>query len=415
LVSLAASSLQQTTALEQTVSGSTMVSGVLAHEMSPVEAQTLANSNITWVSCDVTFNPSDISNWYKVYSLAQQYNLSVVGILDQHLMNYSNTFTLADWSNAVTQAVIAFGSVVKTWEIWNEPNYPQNDLGYFNGTAQAYVSMLQTAYSDIKAIASSDTVIGLGGMPLYTSDNPTFSDTYAMQAYAWTQQVVQLGGMSYCDVIAVHAYPYGPYYPEIAGASFQYYVQQYSQLCNKPIWVTEVGQESYSTTWPATESQQSTFLAQSYSLFQSLGVKAYIWYELNDNYTAIPGSNFGLFDNNGNPKPAFDTFVNEVNGVRSPTATPTATATPKPTQNPTPSPTQNPTAIPTPSLTPSPSPSPSPTATTTFVLPPTAAPTCSSSESYAFALIVGIAVAFVVAISVYLMKRPPKQSYAQAR
>jgi hypothetical protein len=130
---LIAGGLLQTASFGQTVGGSGMVSGVLAHDMSAAEAQLLANSNIDWVSCDVTFNPSDISEWGQIYSLAQQYHLSLMGILDQHLMNYSNTFTLNDWSNAVTQAVNDFGSVVKTWEIWNEPNYPGNALGYFNG------------------------------------------------------------------------------------------------------------------------------------------------------------------------------------------------------------------------------------------------------------------------------------------
>ncbi len=371
-----------------------MISGVFARELTPAMAQLLVDSNITWVSCDVTFNPSDISQWYQVYSSAQQYNLSVLGILDQHLMNYSNTFTLTDWSNAVTQAVLEFGSVVKTWEVWNEPSIPQNILGYYNGTAQAYVSMLQTAYNDIKSMAPSDTVIGLGGAPLYTSDEPTLTDTYAMQAYAWTQQVVQLGGMSYCDAIAVHAYPYGQYYPAIAGGFFSYYLHQYEQLCDKPIWLTEVGQESYSTTWAATETQQSTFLAQSYSLFQGLGVKAYIWYELNDNYTAIPDSNFGLFDNNGNQKPAFGTFVDEVNGLTVPTATPTA------------SPTQNPTATPASSASPSPSPSQSSTATSTPTPTPAATPISTPEENCAIVLIAVSIVTLIAAISVYIKKHP---------
>lgn len=238
---------------------------------------------------------------------------------------------------------------------------------------------------------------------MYTSDQPTLNDTYAVQSYAWTQQVVQLGGMSYCDAIAVHAYPYGQYYPFIAGSFFQYYVQQYSQLCNKPIWVTEVGQESKSTNWTATETQQSTFLAASYSMFQTLGVKAYIWYELSDNYTAIPDSNFGLFDNNGNPKPAFATFVNIVNGATSSTPTPTATPPPQATQNPL--------AISTPS--PSPSPSQSPAATATFPPFSTPPPKPSSLENLEFALIVGLIVAFVILISTYLAMHRLKQSHGQ--
>ena len=322
---------------ESTTDQSGMINGVLAHEMTSQEAQTLAKSNITWVSCDVTFDRSDSSNWFQIYSLAKQYNLSLLGILDWHLMNYSKTFQLGDWSNAVNQAISEFGDVVKTWEIWNEPNFAWNSYGYYNGTAQQYVVLMQTAYDNIKAAAPNDTVIGLGGVPLFTGAEPTPYNTYALQAYAWTQSVVQLGGMKYCDAIAVHAYPYGAY-NQISQLAFEYLFQNYQQLCQgKPIWVTEVGQESYSTNWTATETQQSAFLTQSYSLLQRLGAKAYIWYELNDNYIDRPDSNFGLFDHSGNPKDSFSAFANSASSTSSPTpvpssnsaiSSPTLTATP---------------------------------------------------------------------------------------
>ena len=245
---------------QSTTGQSGVINGVLAHEMTSQEAQTLSQSNITWVSCDVTFDRSDSSNWYQIYNLAKQNNLSLLGILDQHLMNYSQTFQLNDWSNAVNQAVNEFGDVVKTWEVWNEPNFPGSSLGCFDGSAQQYVALMQTAYSDIKAVAPSDTVLGLGGVPLFTGAEPTISNTYAQQAYTWTQSVVQLGGMQYCDAIAVHAYPYGAY-SQISQFAFQYLLQNYQQLCvGKPVWVTEVGQESFSTNWTATEAQQSKFL-----------------------------------------------------------------------------------------------------------------------------------------------------------
>ena len=118
--------------------------------------------------------------------------------------------------------------------------------------------------------------------------------------------------------------------------------RNYSQTCNKPVWVTEVGTESSSTTWAATETAQSSFLTSSFQLFQSLGAKAYLWYELSD--AANGGSYFGLFDGNGNLKQAFTTYSNLVNGV-STSPTPTATSP------------QNPTATPTSSSHPSASPS----------------------------------------------------------
>jgi hypothetical protein len=332
-----------------TADQSSMINGVLAHEITSQEAQTLVKSNITWVSCDVTFDCSDSSCWYQIYSLAKQNNLSLLGILDWHLMNYSHTFQLSDWSNAVNQAISEFGDVVKTWEIWNEPNFAWDSYGFYNGTAQQYVVLMQTAYDNIKAAAHSDTVIGLGGVPLFTGAEPTPDNTYASQAYAWTQSVVQLGGMKYCDAIAVHAYPYGAY-NQVSQMAFEYFLQNYQQLCQgKPIWVTEVGQESYSTNWTATETQQSAFLTQSRSLLQSLGVKAYIWYELNDNYTERPDSNFGLFDNNGHSKDSFNAFANLDSPNSSPSPTPSAISSPALT------------TIPTVALTPSPTNTSTPT------------------------------------------------------
>ncbi len=323
LTPLATASLARVNA-QSTASQEGMVSGVLAHAMSAQQAQTLANSNITWVSCDVTFDPSDDAKWYQIYSLAKQYNLSVIGILDWHLMNYSQTFQVSDWSNAVNQAVNSFGEVVKTWEVWNEPNFAWNSFGFYDGTPASYVTLMQIAYNNIKAVSPDDVVIGLGGMPLFTGADPTPNDTYVMQAYNWAQNVVELGGLNYCDAIGIHAYPYGAY-NIISQFAFQLFLQNYQKLCqDKPMWVTEVGQESFSTNWTATESEQATFLSQSYQLLQSLGVKAYIWYELNDNYTERADSNFGLYDNSVNPKQALTTFVNMANQIP-PTPSPSAT------------------------------------------------------------------------------------------
>ena len=194
--------------------------------------------------------------------------------------------------------------------------------------------------------------------------------------------------MSYCDAIAVHAYPYGQYYPLIAGYFFEYYLQQYSRLCKEPIWLTEIGQESSSTNWTASDSAQSSFLSESYSLFQGLGVKAYLWYELNDNYTAIPDSNFGLFDNNGNQKPAFDTFADVVNGLTPPTATSTPTSAASPTQNP----------------------APSTNATGSSSPFPAGTPKSVPEENFAVDLIVALVVAFNVAASLYVKKHLPKNN-----
>ena len=45
---------------QSTTGQSGVINGVLAHEMTSQEAQTLAKFNITWVSCDVTFDRSEL-------------------------------------------------------------------------------------------------------------------------------------------------------------------------------------------------------------------------------------------------------------------------------------------------------------------------------------------------------------------
>jgi hypothetical protein len=190
-------------------------------------------------------------------------------------------------------------------------------------------------------------------MPLFTGAEPTPNDTYVTQAYTWAQNVVQLGGMNYCDAIGIHAYPYGAY-NIISQIAFQYFFQSYQQLClGKPIWITEVGTESYSTNWTATESIQASFLNQSYTLLQNLGARAYFWYELTDNYTERANSNFGLYDNDGNPKQALSTFANLASSTSLPTSNPPASPTASsPTQSPAPTAGVTASTSDTPTLTP---------------------------------------------------------------
>ena len=161
---------------------------------------------------------------------------------------------------------------------------------------------------------------------------------YTNQSYIWASQVVQLGGMNYCDAVAVHAYPYGMYFSFLAGATFTNYMQQYSQLCGKPVWVTEVGQESSSSTWAATQDQQASFLNQSYNLLRSAGAKAYFWYQLEPTTTQRgalhPIHTLVCSIAVGTRRKVGETYVAVVNGQPASTATstqnPSITSSPKP-------------------------------------------------------------------------------------
>jgi hypothetical protein len=283
-----------------------MISGVDAHQLTAAQASVLSSNGINWIRCDVSFNQSEC-NWISIYQLALEYNLNLIGILDPYTMNFNNSFTLSDWQQTAQTAVTDFGSKVSAWEIWNEPYLNTSWCGYYQGTAQQYVDLMRTAYQIIKAAYPYATVLGLGGMQLYSStDGPSPGITWVQQSINFTQQVVSLGGMNYCDAISLHAYPWGDYSTNAENA-YVSSIAEYRAITGKDVWITETGQESVGTGNWSTPQEQSAYLSASYPLLHSQGVKAYIWYELQDNYT-FNNSTFGLYDVNGTAKPALETY-----------------------------------------------------------------------------------------------------------
>ncbi len=315
---------------------STMINGVLCHELNAEQATTLADNGVNWVSDDIDFNQS-ASNWDTVFSLAQQNHLQVLGVLDQWTMNFNYSFTITDWENAVRDAVTTYGGGISAWEIWNEPCFSSNYFGVFNGTAAQYLELMRTAYPIIKSAYPNATVLGLGGLPLYTStegpSNTTLIEypsdyTWVNYSENFTQTLVNLGGMNYCDAIALHAYPYGKYATKYAGNAYISSLENYTKTTGKEVWITETGQYSESfNNILYTPKEQAEYLSISYSLLKSHNVKAYFWYELNDNNVEnnpydVNITTFGLYDFYSNPKPALNTYFSVVSQKTAPEFTP---------------------------------------------------------------------------------------------
>jgi hypothetical protein len=267
-----------------------MIPAVAVGGMSDAMAQMANDAHIRYVRSDVTFD----TRFQTLYALAKKYNFAVIGILDYQTLNY-NSFGLADWKTAVTQAQNAYPAI-NVWEIWNEPTVSQYQLGYMDGTPQHYTDMLKAAYQILKAKNSAYKILGLGGAQLGVS-----------QDYPFAQSVFKLGGGSYMDAISIHAYPYNLN----VGQTWSYYknlwvseLAKYKQF-GKPIWVTETGLQSSQLT----ESDQSQYLSESWSFFASQGASAYVWYELRD-YQNSSGAtvSFGLLHIDNSPKPSCTTY-----------------------------------------------------------------------------------------------------------
>lgn len=296
---------------------SPMIKGVLAHSLSEVQASVLSSNGINWIRSDVSLQED--SNWNAIYQLAKKYNLSLIGTIDPYTMNFND---FPDWQQVVQSSVNSYGDKVNVWEIWNEPNNTDSKCGIYQGTAQQYVDLMKIAYQTIKATQNGSIVLGLGGLALYSGEDTTYD-----QAIAFARNVTELGGMNYCDAISLHAYPWGN--NQDLQNIYQSNLDLYKQLTGKEVWITETGQESGGNHFDSSEIIQAKYLTDSYQFFKSQ-VKAYIWYELNDNN---PGKNsdfennytFGLYDINSNPKQA---LTNYFEAVKNPLLTPTPSSTP---------------------------------------------------------------------------------------
>ena len=168
--------------------------------------------------------------------------------------------------------------------------------------------MLKVAYQTIHSSSSNATVIGFGGLHLYSSFQPNPFNTWADRGLRFARNVTELGGMDYCDVIGLHGYPWGANYTTNIQKEFVNAVNSYRQITGKDVWITETGQTC--GEYGRNQTDKAVYLNQTYTLFRSLGVGGYVWYELNDvlGRVASEGS-FGLFDVNGSATEAFDMYV----------------------------------------------------------------------------------------------------------
>jgi hypothetical protein len=259
--------------------------------LTPARASFVKAAGITWIRSDVRFN----TDFETTYSSAVQYGIAVIGILDYKTLEYDSSFTLQDWIGVASKAQTMFPAI-HVWEIWNEPTVPHFQLGYQDGTPQNYFALLKSGYQALKSRDPNAIVLGLGGAQFGSSGD-----------YRFAQSVFSLGGGDFMDAISVHAYPY----QLNTGQTWDYYKQLWSNELSrykqfgKPIWVTETGLKSTQNS----ESDQSTYLQESFQFFNAQGVVAYMWFQLKD-YVSSSGDlvTWGVLRSDSTAKLAYTTY-----------------------------------------------------------------------------------------------------------
>jgi hypothetical protein len=245
----------------------------------------------------------------------------------------------ADFASFMSTIAKRYAGRVDAWEVWNEENTTR--FWSTGPSPSAYTALLRAAYPAIKA-ADPNAKVVFGG---------TAGNDYSFLAGAYAA-----GAKGYFDVLATHPYPYcGSSSPadvrmngnRISKDSFLGYREMHRTMVEngdpKPIWVTEIGWNTSSTTcdpgsgvWQGgvSETTQADFLYEAYKLLEQDSYVEYaLWYDIRNNYWMHdedqPEAQFGLMKTDFTPKPAYAAFKAYAHGLPYATSQPPVTKPPK--------------------------------------------------------------------------------------
>jgi hypothetical protein len=191
---------------------------------------------------------------------------------------------------------------ITTWQIWNEANHQEYTQPKPN--LDVYTAMLKSAYTGIKALDPSATVIAGGFAPA-----PDSSDGTEYQPATFLKGMYARGAKHYFDAIGHHpyAYPYNPLEPQTWNAYTQtialHVIMAEHGDDAKKIWGTEVGAPTGTDSRALTESKQAQWVHDYYlgwnTMYRSF-TGPLVWLSVRDSGTDASdrGQNMGLMRHN---------------------------------------------------------------------------------------------------------------------
>ncbi|WP_162625512.1 cellulase family glycosylhydrolase [Mycolicibacterium llatzerense] len=214
--------------------------------------------------------------------------------------------TYATFAAAVAQR---YGSSIAAYEIWNEPNA----VTFLAPTdPRAYTAMLKAAYTAIKAVAPSATVIaGVLGAVTTVPGMSLAPQQFLAGMYA-------AGAQGFFDALSFHPYNYTLPFSAGAGVTNSpleqvkalYALMTANGDSALKIWATEFGNPT--SPGGINQTQQAQMLRDFVTAWSKLPFAgpAYVYTaaDLNSGYL-LDENNFGLFTTNGIPKLAAQTLA----------------------------------------------------------------------------------------------------------
>ncbi|MFH2105323.1 MAG: glycosyl hydrolase [Parcubacteria group bacterium] len=242
---------------------------------------------------------SDNTSWGDRYEdILKEYkarDIKVVGMLayGPEEGNYASP-DLERWEMFIDYMVRRYKRYVSVWEIWNEPDSPD----YLQpNTVANYLPILDTAYDKIKSIDSHATVLAAG----LASPNATFAEGI----YSGTDKF---------DALSFHAYYCGWALDDGSHDRLINDLNSLKAVVDKykgnRTWVTETGCSTGARG--VTESYQAQYLEEAIPIMLDTGfIERILVYNIrNYDYEDQYEANFGLVDEDLNPRPAWNWYKN---------------------------------------------------------------------------------------------------------
>ncbi|MBI2305279.1 MAG: cellulase family glycosylhydrolase [Chloroflexi bacterium] len=188
--------------------------------------------------------------------------------------------------DACAEVAAHFLGRIKYWEYWNE----ENANGWHTRDPAEYTKWLQRCYQGVK-VGNPNAVVSIGGLD--GADTGYLDDIRAN------------GGQPYYDAVAVHPYPDPKSNPlDATGLDNLRANMEANGDENKLIWVTEYG------SWKVPEDMDEA--TQAARIQDALGKlrfnRPWILMAAYNTIADVPFANFGLCDENLNPRQAFYRF-----------------------------------------------------------------------------------------------------------
>jgi hypothetical protein len=224
---------------------------------------------------------------------------------------------LADYATFAKAAAQHFGALgVHNFEIWNEPNIA--DFWSPSPDAVRYTQMLKLAYSAIKSVDPTATVVSAGLSPYGSYGSAT---TTRINPLTFLQRMYASGAHGAMDGVGWHpyAFPYGTAYAAWSAWSQMSETSPSARSimtangdAGERLWATEFGEPTAATSTSVSEAVQAQYVSDAITK-----LKAWSWagpsfiYSGRDNGTDMSSieNAFGIIRNDWSLKPSYNAFA----------------------------------------------------------------------------------------------------------